>query len=85
MKKSKFGSFKSKKISQLVSEGENLTNLATKIDRSVNLDKVVFNASQMLEDFSGQFIRKTLAESIAHRRKVRNLIQQSIPQKPAVG
>ncbi len=32
MKKSKFGSFKSKKISQLVSEGENLTNLENRID-----------------------------------------------------
>ena len=31
MKKSKFGSFKSKKISQLVSEGENLTNLENRI------------------------------------------------------
>ena len=39
----------------------------------------------VLEDFSSQFVRKTLAESIAHRRKVRDLIQQSIPQKPAVG
>ena len=32
LKKSKFGSFKSKKISQLVSEGENLTNLENRID-----------------------------------------------------
>ena len=31
LKKSKFGSFKSKKISQLVSEGENLTNLENRI------------------------------------------------------
>ena len=30
--KSKFGSFKSKKISRLVSEGENLTNLENRID-----------------------------------------------------
>ena len=32
LKKSKFGSFKSKKFFQLVSEGENLTNLENRID-----------------------------------------------------
>ena len=37
----------------------------------------------MLKNFAGQFIREALAEGIAHRRKVGNVIQQSIPQKPA--
>ena len=37
----------------------------------------------MLKYFAGQLIRKALAEGIAHRRKVGNVIQQSIPQKPA--
>ena len=39
----------------------------------------------MFKNFAGQLIRKALAEGIAHRRKVRNRIQQPIPQKPAVG
>ena len=37
----------------------------------------------MLENLTGQLVRKALAEGVAHRRKVWNVIQQSIPQKPA--
>ena len=37
----------------------------------------------MLKNLTGQLVREALAKSIAHRRKVGNVIQQSIPQKPA--
>ena len=39
----------------------------------------------MFKNLTGQLIRKALAEGVAHRRKVRNILQQAIPQKPAVG
>ena len=38
----------------------------------------------MLKDFSSQFIRETLAEGIAHRGKMGNLVQKSISQKPTI-
>ena len=38
----------------------------------------------MLKYLTGQFIREALAESIAHCRKVRNMIQQPIAQKPPI-
>ena len=38
----------------------------------------------MLKYLTGQFIRETLAESIAHRCKVRDIIQQSVPKKPPI-
>ena len=38
----------------------------------------------MLKYFAGQLIREALAKSIAHRRKVENIIQQPIPKKSAV-
>ena len=39
----------------------------------------------VLEYLTGQLIRETLAEGVAHRCKVWNLIQQPIAQKPAIG
>ena len=38
----------------------------------------------MLKYLTGQLIREALAEGIAHRRKVGDIIQQSIPKKPTV-
>ena len=39
----------------------------------------------MFKYLTGQLIRKALAEGVAHRRKVGDIIQQSIPKKPTVG
>ena len=38
----------------------------------------------LLKYLTGQLIREALAEGIAHRRKVGDIIQQSIPKKPTV-
>ena len=38
----------------------------------------------MFKNLTGQLIREALTEGIAHRRKVGDLIQQSIPKKPPV-
>ena len=56
-------------------------------ENCVRIDHTVIEClvENMLENLTGQLVRKALAEGIAHRRKVWNVIQQSIPQKPAVG
>ena len=38
----------------------------------------------MFKYLTGQLIRKALAEGVAHRRKVRNILQQAIPKKSTV-
>ena len=38
----------------------------------------------MLKNLSGQFIREPFAEGIAHRGKMRDIIQQPVPQKPPI-
>lgn len=38
----------------------------------------------MFKNLTGQLIREALTEGIAHRRKVGDIIQQSIPKKPPV-
>ena len=52
-----------------------------RVDHTV-IERLVEN---MLKNLTGQLVRKALAEGVAHRRKVRNLIEQPIPQKPTVG
>ena len=51
-----------------------------RIDHPV-IERLVEN---MFKNFADHFIREALAESIAHCRKVRNIIQQPIPQKPPI-
>ena len=51
-----------------------------RVDHSV-IERFVEN---VLENFTAQLVRETLAKGIAHRCKVRNLIQQAIAQKPAI-
>ena len=50
------------------------------IDHSV-VERLV---QDMLEDLTGQLLRKPLAEGIAHRGKVWDFIQQAVAQKPPV-
>ena len=54
-------------------------------ENCVRIDHTVIEClvENMLENLTGQLVRKALAEGIAHRRKVWNVIQQSIPPKPA--
>ena len=51
-----------------------------RVDHSV-IERFVKN---MLKNLAAQLVRKALAEGVAHRRKVRNLIEQPIAQKPAI-
>ena len=39
----------------------------------------------MPEYLTGQFLRETFAEGAAHRSKARDILQQTISQKPTVG
>ena len=52
----------------------------TGIDHAV-VERLV---QDMLENFTGQLLRKPLAEGIAYRGKVRDLVQQTIAQEPPV-
>ena len=61
-------------------------DMGTVNENGAGIDHAVIQClvKNMLKNLRGQFVRKTLAEGIADRCKVRDFIQQAIAQKPPI-
>ena len=79
------GSFRNLLLLELFLVGTGLdVGSVDEYDTGIHHPVVQCLVQDMLEDLTGQFLREPLAEGIAHRGEVRDLVQQTIAQEPPV-